>query len=104
MKNKLEAMALARALEVGKRSRIQIYFDILRILCEELKNDKPSLTKVAHIANLPYDRFQKCLNKLIQLDIVREQNGTFFVTKKGFECINEYERINDFLKRMGLLP
>jgi predicted transcriptional regulator len=104
MKNKLEATALALALEVGKRSRIQIYFDILQILSEELKNDKPSLTRVAHIANLPYDRFQKSLNKLIQLDIVREQNGTFFVTKKGFECINEYERINDFLRRMGLSP
>jgi len=90
--------------KVGKRSRIQIYFDILRILCEELKNDKPSLTRVAHIANLPYDRFQKCLNKLIQLDMVREQNGKFLVTEKGFEYINEYERINDFLKRMGLLP
>jgi len=90
--------------KVGKRSRIQIYFDILRVLCEELKNDKPSLTKVAHIANLPYDRFQKCLNKLIQLGMVGEQNGKFFVTKKGFECISEYERINDFLRRMGLSP
>jgi predicted transcriptional regulator len=104
MKNKLEAIPLARALTVEKRSRIQIYFDILWILCEELKNGKPSLTRVAHMANLPYDRFQKCLNKLIQLDIVHEQNGKFFVTKKGFECINEYERINDFLRRMGLLP
>jgi predicted transcriptional regulator len=90
--------------KLGKRSRIQIYFDILRILCEELKNDKPSLTRVAHIANLPYDRFQKCLNELIQLDMVREQNGEFLVTEKGFEYINEYERINDFLRRMGLLP
>jgi predicted transcriptional regulator len=89
--------------KVGKRSRIQIYFDILRILCEELKNEKPSLTKVAHIANLPYDRFRKCLDKLIQLDMVIEQNGKLFVTEKGFECINEYGRINDFLVRMGLL-
>jgi len=104
MKNKLEAIPLARAPEVEKRSRIQIYFNILWILCEELKNGKPSLTRVAHTANLPYDRFQKCLNKLIQLDIVREQNGKFFVSEKGFECINEYERINDFLRRMGLLP
>jgi len=92
------------AVKVGKRSRIQIYFDILRILREELKNDKPSLTKVAHIANLPYDRFRKCLDKLIQLDMVSEQNGKFFVTERGFECINEYDRINDFLVRMGLLP
>jgi predicted transcriptional regulator len=89
---------------VGRRSRIQIYFDILRVLCEELKNDKPSLTRVAHIANLPYDRFQKCLNKLIQLDMVREQNGKFLVTEKGFEYMQEFERISDFLRRMGLLP
>jgi predicted transcriptional regulator len=104
MKNKLEAIASEPALEVGKRSRIQIYFDVLQILCEELKNGKPSLTRVAHMANLPYDRFQKSLNKLIQLDIVREQNGKFFVTEKGFEYMQEFERISDFLRRMGLLP
>jgi predicted transcriptional regulator len=90
--------------KVGKRSRTQICFEVLRILSEESKNNKPSLTRVAHGANLPYDRFQKCLNKLIEVDMIRERNGEFFVTEKGFEYINEYEKINDFLRRMGLFP
>jgi predicted transcriptional regulator len=36
--------------------------------------------------------------------MVREQNGKFFVTEKGFEYMQEFERISDFLRRMGLLP
>lgn len=89
-----------------KRNRFEIYFDILRLLCEELKlGDKPSPTRVAHEANLPYDRFQDCLDYLIQLNMVsRGSGGKLVVTRKGLEYVQEYQRINDFLRRMGLLP
>lgn len=89
---------------VGKRSSSKIYFDILLVLCEELKNDKPSLTRVAQKANLPYDRFQKRLNQLIQLGLVsRGQDQKLSVTEKGLEFIAEYMKITDFLRKIGLL-
>jgi predicted transcriptional regulator len=89
-----------------KRSRIQICFDVLWNLREESKkNNKTCLTKVAHMANLPYDRFQKCLDNLIFIGMVsRVDNGEVLVTKKGTEFMDEYEKISDFLTRMGLLP
>ncbi|MEM3578281.1 MAG: winged helix-turn-helix domain-containing protein [Candidatus Bathyarchaeia archaeon] len=92
-------------MKVEKRSKVQIYFDILQILCDEAKNEKPSLTKVAHLANLPYDRFQKCLHQLVQLGMVScAEGGKIFVTEKGLEYIDECMKFNNFLKKMGLLP
>lgn len=92
-------------MKVEKRSKVQIYYDILRILCEESKNEKPSLTKVAHLVNLPYDRFKKCLNQLVHLNMVcRAEGGKIFVTEKGLEYINECMKFNNFLRKMGLLP
>jgi len=89
--------------KVQKRSKLQIYFGVLKILREELKqNGHPSLTRVAHVANLPYDRFRDCLDYLIQVGMVSRGGEKLIVTDKGCEFIQEFERINDFLRRMGL--
>jgi len=93
-------------MKVEKRTKFQIYFDILAILCDESKrNNKLVLTKVAHTANLPYDRFQNCLSQLIQNGMISRTEGEkLLVTDKGLEYVGEYKKITDFLKRMGLLP
>ena len=91
-------------MKLQKRSKLRIYFDVLRILRAELiKNGNPSLTRVAHAANLPYDRFGNCLEHLIQVGMVSQRDQKLILTDKGCEFIQEFERINDFLKRMGLL-
>jgi predicted transcriptional regulator len=91
---------------VEKRSKFQIYFDLLQLLCRESKsNNKPSYTRIAHEANLPYDRFRNYLNHLVQLGMVSDgEGGKLIVTNRGLEYIQEYRKINDFLRRMGLLP
>lgn len=90
-------------LKRGKRSKIQIYYDVLRMLCFELCVSHSSLTKVAHMANLPYDRFQECLRQLDQLGMISNvEKGDLLVTEKGSEYVREFERINDFLRRIGL--
>ncbi|MEM3578453.1 MAG: winged helix-turn-helix domain-containing protein [Candidatus Bathyarchaeia archaeon] len=92
-------------MKAEKRNKVQIYFDILQILCEESKHEKSNLTKVAHLANLPYDRFQKCLNHLVQIGMVdRGKDGKMFVTEKGLEYVDECAKFNKFLAKMGLLP
>jgi predicted transcriptional regulator len=78
--------------------------DVLQIFCKELKNDGyPSLTRVAHEANLPYDRFQNCLDYLIQVGMVSHKDEKLVVTEKGLEYVEEFKKITDFLKRMGFL-
>lgn len=89
-----------------KRSRFDVYFDILQILYSE-KDTKDAITptKIAHMANLPYDRFRRYLNRLIELGMVRkESTGKFIVTEKGLNFVQEHKRMTNFLRSMGLLP
>lgn len=90
-------------MSLEKRCKIRIYFDVLRILSREMEDGKPRLTKVARLSNLPFDRFQKCLNQLVQLGLVSYAEGKkIFVTEKGLKFIDEYLRFDNFLKEIGL--
>lgn len=92
-------------MKVEKRSRFQIYFDLLQIFCVKTEDSELLPTRVAHRANLPYDRFQSYLERLIQLGMVcKGSSGEPVVTEKGLEFIQEYKRMTTFLKRMGLFP
>jgi predicted transcriptional regulator len=88
---------------VAKRSRIEIYEAILTaIRFESGMFKKASPTRVAHRANLPYDRFQKILEQLLKSELVSQVDDGYVITEKGLRCIEEIERNNDFLRRMGL--
>ena len=91
------------AVSYGKRSRLEIYRDILHALNKEVwDNPRPRLTKVAIQANLSYDRFQRALGYLRLLGFCEWVDGSYTVTEKGLEYIREYRRINDALSRFGL--
>jgi predicted transcriptional regulator len=88
--------------KVEKRNKFQIYFDVLNMLYDEIsEHDKVSPTRVAHKANLPYDRFQRALEHLVQLGMISNVGEELAVTEKGLEYVKEFEKINDFLRRMG---
>jgi predicted transcriptional regulator len=87
-----------------KRSRYEIYFDILSALySESARGEKVSLTRIAHKSNLPYDRFQKLLKQLVEVDMISRDGSDVALTEKGKEYMVEFNRINCFLIRMGLL-
>jgi predicted transcriptional regulator len=90
--------------KVQKRSRFQIYFDILFCLCRESRSGlKVTPTTLAHRSNVPYDRFQDYLHHLIELGLVAHGEETLAVTRKGLEYIEEFAKTTELLKRMGLL-
>jgi predicted transcriptional regulator len=87
-----------------KRSRFQIYFDILQVICCDSEEEQLNPTRIAHKSNLPYDRFRNYLNHLMELGMVyRKTSGDLTVTEKGMEFVKEYEKMAVFLKNMGLL-
>jgi predicted transcriptional regulator len=88
----------------GKRSRLQMYFDILQLLRDqERSSGEMVITRIARRANMPYDRFKECLDSLVELNMVcRGSGGKLAVTEKGLEFVDEHQKVNDFLKRMGL--
>jgi len=91
-------------MKMEKRTKFQIYFDVLTLLSREMKSgDLHVPTRVAHEANLPYDRFQRCLDHLCELGMLSNDPGKLVVTGKGLEYVREYEKINDFLRHMGLV-
>jgi predicted transcriptional regulator len=90
-------------LTTSKRSKVDIYTAILDYICREGgKNGQASPTRVAHRANLPYDRFQKILEHFIELEMVRRTDDGLLITPKGLRCFHEMRKANDFLRSMGL--
>ncbi len=87
----------------SKRSKVDIYSAILECLCEEgAKNGKASPTRVAHRANIPYDRFQKIIDHLIEVGMARRVEEGLFITEKGLKCLHQIHKTNEILRRMGL--
>ncbi len=67
------------------------------------KSKVASPTRVAHRANLPYDRFKKTVDQLVKLDLVNRNREGLELTRKGAEVLEEMRRANGFLRNMGLL-
>jgi len=87
----------------SKRSKVDIYHDVLDLLCREgAKEGTASPTRVARRANIPYDRFQKIIDHFIDLDLVRRSAEGLLITEKGLRCLGQMRQTNEFLRRMGL--
>ena len=87
----------------NKRSKVDIYSAILESIYREdgqLGNASP--TRVAHRANIPYDRFQKIIGTFLELKLVKRTDQGLLITEKGIDCLNQIRKTNEFLRRMGL--
>ena len=89
-----------------KRTKLEIYYDLLQILYEEMNFsgiNKPSLIRIASLANLPYTRFKEAIAHLDKQGLILHNYDNIFVTEKGVEFIREYQKFNDYLKQIGIL-
>jgi predicted transcriptional regulator len=86
--------------KIPRRDKMKIYGDLLSILQSESSNEVV-LTRLQLRLNVPFDRLKQYLKQLIELDLIEEETSPKLTTK-GKEYIREYERVLDFMKRMGL--
>jgi predicted transcriptional regulator len=87
----------------SKRNKIDIYSAILENIFNEGGRTNPvSPTRVAHRANIPYDRFQKIIAHLHDIDMINRTDDGLLITENGLNCLREFKKTNDFLKRIGL--
>jgi|OpeIllAssembly_1097287.scaffolds.fasta_scaffold1137730_1 predicted transcriptional regulator len=87
----------------SKRSKVDIYSAVLDCLCREGgKQGNASPTRVSRRANLPYDRFQKILDHLVEVGMVRRTDEGLMITSKGLRCLDQIMRANEFFRSMGL--
>jgi len=81
---------------------MKIYGDVLSVIRTEARTGKIILTRIQLKTNVPFDRLKAYLSELEELGLI--QNGSSLkLTEKGQQYVVEYEKVIDFMKRMGLI-
>jgi len=87
-----------------KRDRLQVIHDILEAIRN--KNGKIKPTHILYKANLSHQMLDEYLTELISKGFITEekskQGKTYSLTQKGFEYLNKYSLIIDFVDSFGL--
>jgi predicted transcriptional regulator len=84
-----------------RRDKLKIYGDLLSALYSERGAEKMVLTQVQVKIKVPFDRLKTYINELVDLGLVQDE-PSLELTEKGICYLREYERVLDFMKRMGL--
>ena len=84
-----------------RRDRLKVYMDILLTIRAESRKQKLVLTHVQQRSNVPFDRLRAYMLELQELGLIHD-GETPRLTEKGMQYIIEYEKVLDFMKRMGL--
>ena len=87
--------------KIARRDKLKIYGDILSNLSCEARAEKVVLTHVQLKTNVPFDRLKIYISELESLGLV-QQNPSLSLTEKGKQYLAEYEKVLEFMKRMGL--
>ena len=87
--------------KIQRRDRLKIYGDLLSVLHSESNAEKIVLTQIQAKIRVPFDRLKTYIKELVNLGLVQDETS-LLITKKGKQYLREYERVLDFMKRMGL--
>ena len=83
---------------------MRIYSDILSVIAgegSEKDEQEIPLTHIQLMTNVPFDRLKTYLSELEQLGLIHA-GSSLKITEKGEQFLIEYEKVLDFMKRMGL--
>jgi predicted transcriptional regulator len=87
--------------KIARRDRLKIYGDLLSILYAENKEEKIVLTRIQVQMKVPFDRLKTYISELNHLDLIQDETS-LKLTEKGKQYLVEYEKVLDFMKRMGI--
>ncbi len=87
--------------KMSRRDRLKIYRDLLAVLNEEASDERTVLIRVQLQMNVPFDRLKKYISELKNLGLV-QGDISIKLTEKGKQYLIEYEKVLDFIKRMGI--
>jgi predicted transcriptional regulator len=86
--------------KIPRRDILKIYEDLL-VALNENKTEKIILTRVQIQISVPFDRLKNYILELRELGLI-ESETSLRLTQKGKDYLKDYEKILDFMKRMGL--
>jgi len=87
--------------KIPRRDRIRIYGDLLSALYYYPSTEKIVLTQIQAKINAPFDRLKTYITEIKELDLIQDETS-LKLTEKGIEYLSMYNKILDFIKRMGL--
>jgi predicted transcriptional regulator len=88
-------------MKIPRRDKLKIYGDLLRVLDNKGGGDKIVLTRVQVQINVPFDRLKSYITELKELGLIDDEAEPKLTTK-GKQYLKEYERVLEFMKRMGI--
>ncbi|MDH5635014.1 MAG: winged helix-turn-helix domain-containing protein [Candidatus Bathyarchaeota archaeon] len=80
---------------------MKIYGDVLSVIKTETRKGQIILTHIQLRTNVPFDRLKTYLSELEELGLIQD-GSSLKLTEKGQQYVIEYEKVLDFMKRMGL--
>lgn len=84
-----------------KRTRMEIYNDILKGIEQELRSGgevKP--TRVQQRCNLAYDKFSRYLREMVAKEMIHRK--PISITAKGLDFLQDHRRISRFVHEIGM--
>jgi len=87
---------------IQRRDKLKIYGDLLAALRSESCAEKIVLTQVQLRIKVPFDRLKTYITELLDLGLIKDETS-LELTNKGKQYLREYERVLEFMKRMGLV-
>ena len=84
-----------------RRSKIQIFFDIVTAVIDDAQNNESvSPTRIQIKCNTSYDKLTKYLEEMEKRGMI-EKEKSITITEKGMEFHKDYSRINELINEMN---
>ena len=84
-----------------RRSKIQIFFDIVTAVIDDAQNNESvSPTRIQIKCNTSYDKLTKYLEEMAKRGII-ESEKSVTVTEKGMQFHKDYSRINELINEIN---
>jgi predicted transcriptional regulator len=91
----------AKSMAKERRTRIQLYFDIISaIFEEEMDNETISPTRIQFKCNTSYDKLTKYLEEMKNKEII--EGNEIKVTEKGKQFHKDYSKINELIQELSI--
>ena len=84
-----------------RRSKIQIFFDIVTAIIDDTQNNESiSPTRIQFKCNTSYDKLTKYLEEMEKKEIIQKEKS-ISVTEKGMQFHKDYSRINELINELN---
>ena len=90
-----------QTLTKDRRSKIQIFFDIVSAIIDDTQNNESiSPTRIQFKCNTSYDKLTKYLEEMEKKEIIQREKS-IAITDKGMQFHKDYSRINELINEIN---